>query len=78
MVNDSASKLSAESHTLSSGSKSPSGVQIKRAVREQHEDREPARNQRLAAAAPEFERGGPGVSGDSAGQQQAREGRGNR
>ena len=44
--------------------------QIKRAVREQHEDRRPARNQRLAAAAPEFERRGPGVGGDDAGRQQ--------
>ena len=44
--------------------------QEQRAVREQHEDRGPARHQRLAAAAPEFIGRGPGVGGDEAGREQ--------
>ena len=63
MVNSSASKLSTVSQTLSNtwlvgdhGSTCDErrAQQEQRAVREQHEDRGPARHQRLAAAAPEF------------------------
>ena len=44
--------------------------QEQRAVREQHEDRGPARHQRLAAAAPEFVGREPSVGRDDAGREQ--------
>ena len=79
MVNSSASKLSTVSQTLSNtwlvgdhGSTCDErrAQQEQRAVREQHEDRGPARHQRLAAAAPELVGRRPGVGGDDAGGQQ--------
>src|SRR5215831_3162203 len=76
IVNSSASKLSTVSHTLSNTwlvgehRSERRAQQEQRAVREQHEDRRPARYQRLAASAPELVGGEPGIGGDDAGGEQ--------
>ena len=79
MVNSSASKLSTVSHTLPTISlagrprqhrEQRRAQQEQRAVREQHEDRRPARNQGLAAPAPELVGGEPRVGRDDAGGEQ--------
>ena len=44
--------------------------QKQRAMREQHEDRRPARNQLFLAAAPEFVSREPGIGGDDGGREQ--------
>ena len=76
IVNSSASKLSTVSQTLLEHlvggrpwqqRRQRRAQQEQRAMREQHEDRRPARDQRLAAAAPEFIGREPRIGGDDAG-----------